>query len=336
MNLQCIKCFILALSTLLIFKQSQGQVTPSDEEMFARNLNLRKESKIGVNPNTQQALQVPFGELNYKGVDAVSSKFMLNAYPNENPLLVEGLFTTLGLDKAVFDKFMFQIFLYCDADKDLTSRMIEVFCDDYNLSQRIFVQYWKENKILLQANLKYNPYFEEIKERNPQKETTNINTAAFNIPAKSEDGYVLKDKDLITINFSTTLAQVEIQGHGAISTDKQWKIEISSDLVNIQHSYLDGFMSEEYKVVNIKYDSIEKAQEFLLESDLEKSNDLNHPNVTHKLKLYWDKSVGYIVKLSVIKPQQFQNMVQGNAEVSSLQGATFLNNLIVTKKIVKQ
>lgn len=163
------KLILLLAMMLLNIVVVISQTTSAERSRFANRLNMAKSNKVGLNPNSSERLQVPFGPYNYKGVDAVSSKFMLDAYPNDNPYLVENLFTTLGLDKVVFDKFILQIFLYCDSEEKLTVNLLNALCGDRDLSKHIFDKFLKENTRIIKQRLTNNPYASDIKERKQQQ-----------------------------------------------------------------------------------------------------------------------------------------------------------------------
>lgn len=98
---------------------ANAQVSSSDRFKFGQNLEIRRELNVGFSLIPSQRLSVPFGNFVYNGVRMVSFKFISNAYPEVKITLVEGFFSTIGLDKKVFDKFIYQIFLYDQAEKKL-------------------------------------------------------------------------------------------------------------------------------------------------------------------------------------------------------------------------
>ncbi len=125
---------------------------------FADKLNQRREENAGANPYIDGYIQVPFGPVNYKGVKAVSDKFMLDIYPDQDIRLVMGMFTTLGLDKVVFDKFILRIFMYGNKDREITEGLIRVMCDDADLAERIYTQWSKAHSTVIGNALVHNPY----------------------------------------------------------------------------------------------------------------------------------------------------------------------------------
>lgn len=157
---------IFVLVSLFLSISSNAQVSNADMSQFAEKLNSRRTQEVGVNPNSRDFMQVPFGPINYKGVKQISTKFMSDIYPNQDMRLVNGMFTTLGLDKVVFDKFILQLFLYADGDKDIASSLIYLMCGDPNLSKRIYDRYSVTNATLIKRRLQSNPYIDDIKERN--------------------------------------------------------------------------------------------------------------------------------------------------------------------------
>ncbi len=157
-----------------------AQVSSSDRKLFADKINQRRAVyNLGVNPYSQDNISVVFEGIKYSGVKAVSNKLMINAYPAYNPLLVVHLFETLGLDEAVFDKFVFQVCLLNLGNKNQIIRSLEIFCNNENLSQRIYDKYWKKYGEQVKSNVAENKLIKAQQDQNKPKSTTTKRKSIF-------------------------------------------------------------------------------------------------------------------------------------------------------------
>lgn len=283
------KNFIVSLLVLCTSFQLFGQIS-KDRMKFAQNLNIRRANHEAANPHAAGFLQVPFGEINYKGVEAVSTKFMLDAYPKEDPHLVMGLFETLGLDSVVFRKFMFQAFLATNGDKHLTVGLLNALCDNLSVSQRIF-------------NF-YQPKFaNQIPKQTVQEDdaATEEPSKTFDIPIKdSKDGF--KNRGLKSISFSTNTVQFYKGGQYGVDNNTNWKIFISADLIKLVSPYRDGNMVDEYTVIESKYDSEHQYWEFST-GTLGEEHSLYHNKTIIKniFHLSYDSTgVGYVLSMKSV------------------------------------
>jgi hypothetical protein len=298
-NKQTMRQILLTLLILILATQTFAQVNSNDIRTFGQNLNIRRKNNVGINPHSVDHLQVPFGNLNYNGVKAVSSKFLSNAYPNDNPILVGGLFSTIGLDKVVFDKFIFQLFLYAEGDKKIVIRLINAFCDNITLSNRIYDQYKKE----------YAAKIGKIK-KTTSSETVDETKPTFCIPIRADDTTLtFKDKNIYAITFTTKGVQFKNDdGNSGMDLETKFEIYISGTKIKLKSPYLDGFMVEDYIVDSIALDKETQSQMFFLkdEAQVKRNSFLSPARVEKSLQLYWDKSIGYFVALKSITGDDYK------------------------------
>lgn len=290
---------LLTILILITTTQTFAQVNSNDIRTFGNNLNIRRKNNVGINPHSVDHLQVPFGNFNYNGVKAVSSKFLSIAYPNDNPILVGGLFSTIGLDKVVFDKFIFQIFIYAEGDKSIVIGLINALCDNIPLSNRIYDQYKKE----------YATKIGKIK-KTTSSQAVDETKSTFSIPIKSDETILtFKEKNISAVTFITKGVQFKNEdGNSGMDVETKFEIYISGTKIKLKSPYLDGFMVEDYIVDSIALDKETQSQMFFLkdEAQVRRNSFLSPAKVEKTLQLYWDKSIGYFIALKSLTGDDYK------------------------------
>lgn len=289
------KLKIITISLLLLSKFSFCQVSKQDIKHFGENLNIRREQRIGVNPYARGFLQVPFDELDIKGVYAVSSKFMSLTYPNQNPILVEGMFTTIEMDKVVFDKFIFQIFKHLENDKRNIIGLLNSFCDNEELAERIYSQYTKEYGVKLSKLSNSNDSNSEISYKNKP----------FNIPFDDEVENISHDINVRKIELKAIGVQFRQNGENGIDNETTFQINVNSDEIILKSKYLDGNMVEEFVVDTITYENNYVIFALKELSQVKRNSFLSPAKVSYNFFLNYNKqSKSYTCKLISIDKQE--------------------------------
>jgi hypothetical protein len=289
-----------------------AQVSSSDINKFGINLEIRRELNVGMNPASPDYISVPVEDLTYNGVEAVSTMLIIKAYPEVNISLVTGFFSTIGLDKRVFDKFIYQIFLYTQANKKTTVLLINALCGNIELSNRIYEKYGKEYAKKIDSIITKKKQ-DEIKENSVNPKLT------FNIPVKSDetDSLALKDKNISEIKFLAKGVQFNGNGQSGFDKNTEFEITINGNEVNFKRKYLDGYMLEKYIVDSIALSKENKTLLFfLLDTEkVERHSFKNPAKVEYELLLYYDNSLGYFIELNSLEGQDYKIFAKWNKKV---------------------
>lgn len=209
-----------------------------------------------MNPYMPDHIGVQFGNLKYNGVREVSTKFIINAYPNDNPFLINPLFATIGVDKVIFDKFIYQILIYNNGEKITTLKIINSLCGNSVLSNRVYDGYAKEYP-------KQMEFFRRIRIEQKRQEDTETAKYTFSVPIKTDDfnGITFKHKNITEIIFISKGVQFKNRGgNQGIDAETEFQIIIEGSAMNLKSRYLDGYLIESYLIDSSSIDSTNQAQ----------------------------------------------------------------------------